>query len=379
MRIVVISHTAHYRSNGSVVGWGPTVRELDHLASLFDELVHVAPVHSGEAPASTLPYRAVNVRFVPVPPSGGDSLVKKMGVVRALGGYVQTIWRELDGADIVHVRCPANIGLAALLVLAVRSRPTVRWVKYAGNWGPGSHESFSYRVQRWLLRRGIARALVTVNGDWPKQPRYVHAFLNPCMTAQELKEAAAAAESKTLHSPVILLFVGRLTEEKGAGRALHILERLRSHGLEARLEIVGNGPDRVCVESSVVKLGLSDSVRFWGWLPREKVPDAYRRAHFLLLPSESEGWPKVLGEGMAYGAVPIASSVGGIPQILTKTGAGRVAPAYDCEAFASAIEEYVRQPNMWKRESSKATVGALAFSYDSYLDAVRTLLKLGSE
>ena len=56
MRLLIVSHTPHYRAAGQLVGWGPTVRELDHLVELFDEVVHIAPVYDGQAPGSALAY-----------------------------------------------------------------------------------------------------------------------------------------------------------------------------------------------------------------------------------------------------------------------------------------------------------------------------------
>src|SRR5262245_49295199 len=147
MRLLVISHTAHHSENGEPRGWGPTVREIDRLASLFDELVHVAPLHSGPAPASALSYEARNVRLVPVRPSGGTTLLAKLGLVGAWAEYLRVILGELRRCDAVHVRCPSNIGLLAILLLAVRRMPRSRWVKYAGNWRPEGRESVSYALQ----------------------------------------------------------------------------------------------------------------------------------------------------------------------------------------------------------------------------------------
>ena len=55
MRLLIVSHTPHYRAAGQLVGWGPTVRELDHLAELFAEVVHVAPVYDGRRRAALWP------------------------------------------------------------------------------------------------------------------------------------------------------------------------------------------------------------------------------------------------------------------------------------------------------------------------------------
>ncbi len=227
----MVSHTPHHRDGDRLVGWGPTVREIDQLATLFDEIVHVAPVHGGAAPPSELPYRARNVRVVAVPAAGGDSLRSKLDVLRVLPVYADAIWRQLGRCDVAHVRCPSNIGLVAAILLVFRRRPSVRWIKYAGNWRPKSRESWSYRLQRWILDRRLTRSLVTVNGQWPNQPVHVRSFLNPGLTEGEFREGAAVAATKRMADPLRLLFVGRVDAEKGCGRAIEILAALKARGL----------------------------------------------------------------------------------------------------------------------------------------------------
>ncbi len=377
MRLLVISHTEHFRRDGLTVGWGPTVRELDRLARLFDELVHVAPLHEGPAPASALPYEAKNIRHVPVRPAGGTSVGAKLGVLGAWPQYLRVILPELRRCDVVHVRCPSNIGLLTILLLALRRTPRRRWIKYAGNWRPSTAEAPSYAIQRWLLARGAARAAVTVNGRWPGHAPHVHPFLNPCLTDEELREGALVGQEKRLGVPVRLLFVGRMEESKGCGRALDVVERLRRNGIDVRLDLVGDGDDRAVLASRVESAGLSSSVRLLGWVPRPSLNALYREAHILLFPSSSsEGWPKVLSEGMAYGVVPVASTVSSIPQYLEQFGAGQAIDPMDVDAFAAAISGYVREPRRWKEESARAMKAAAGFSYESYLSAVRGLFDL---
>ena len=79
---------------------------------------------------------------------------------------------------------------------------------------------------------------------------------------------------------------------------------------------------------------------------------------------------------MAYGAVPIASDVSAIPQLIRSFGSGRAMNAGDCRGFVEAIAEYVRRPALWKEESLRAARAARSFAYDSYLAAVRNLLDL---
>jgi glycosyltransferase involved in cell wall biosynthesis len=379
VRLLIVSHTVHHAdSAGRVAGWGPTVREIDELATLFDEVHHVAPLHAGPPPPSALPYAAKNVRLVPVPARGGDRWTDKLGVLLSWPRVLRTIRRELKTADAVHVRAPANIALAALLLLRRRDgRPAARWIKYAGNWSPSGAEPWSYRLQRRLLRRGIPGAVVTVNGEWPGEPAHVRSFRNPSLTDAELTEGRAAFRAKPSPPPLRLLFVGRIEEAKGAGRVLEILRRLREKGIAAELELVGEGPERESLERRAAAGPDAEAIRFRGGLPRPAIAESYARAHVLLLPSTaSEGWPKVLSEAMAYGAVPVASAISSVPEYLRKFGCGRSLPALDVDRFVTELERYAADTEVLRRESARAVESAEAFSYTRYLAAVREILPM---
>lgn len=377
VKLAILSNMAHYRRDGRVVGWGPAVLEIDQLATLFDSVHHVACLHDGVAPASALPYSSDRVTVTGVPPAGGESLRDKLRVLQRTPGYVRAMWSALDDADCVHVRCPANASLVAILLLALRRSPRLRWVKYAGNWRPRDDEPWSYTLQRWWLGRNLHRGLVTVNGRWPDQPSHVHSFSNPCLTEADLREGASAGGVKSLTSPIRMLYVGRVEEAKGCGRAIDVLRRLESRGIAAHLDVVGDGLERNGFERDANSAGLSGRVRFTGWMPRTELGRLYAEAHFLLLPSRcSEGWPKVLSEAMAYGVVPVTSDVSSIPQYLEKFRTGRALAPLDVDAYASAISSYKDHPERWKAESRNAIEAAKLFSYERYLAAVRNLLDL---
>ncbi len=377
MRLLIISNMRHYVDDGKVMGWGPTAKEIDYLASLFTEVVHIGCLHTGPPPRSMVAYEAPNIRLIPVPPAGGSTLRDKLDIVRLVPLYLRAILREVPRADVVHVRCPANISLLALLALSCLRRPTRRWVKYAGNWRPAGREAVSYTLQRWYLQRGLHRGVVTVNGEWPDQPKHVHSFLNPCVTQRELADAERETTLKQLSSPIELIFVGRVEEPKGAGRAVEVLAELRRQGCAARLHLVGEGPGRQEFEQLAHELGVQDAVVFHGPLPRPEISELYARCHVILLPSRcSEGWPKVLSEAMAYGAVPIAGAVSSIPQYLERFGVGAVCPPQDIGAYVEAVRRYAADPAGWKAQSRLAAQQAAAFTYERYLERVTSILCL---
>jgi glycosyltransferase involved in cell wall biosynthesis len=354
-----------------------------------------------------------------VPPAGGERLRDKCGVALRYPGYLRTILQERRQAEVIQVRAPANISLLALLLLALLRQPQMRWAKYAGDWSggeispnisriepltcssrrkealtlfhefqlepphvgcykvPGETEPWSYRFQRWWLAQGLHRGLVTVNGRWLAQPAHVFSFLNPCLTAAELREGDEASRRKCLCQPVRLLFVGRLGAAKGAGICLEILAQLERDGIAAHLDLIGDGVERWRLEQQAQDLHVTASAHFLGSQPRPALGAFYSQAHFILLPTRcSEGWPKVLSEAMAYGVVPIAHGISSIPQAFRDYSTGQALPSLEPHRFSSAIESYVRTPLLWQEHSRNAVKAAPAFSYDNYLQAVRQLLKL---
>jgi hypothetical protein len=88
MKLLVVSHTEHYLKNGTVVGWGPTVREIDHLANLFDEIIHIAMLHTGPAPDSAIAYQSPRVKLCPVPAAGGSGLKSKLRIAAIIPGFI---------------------------------------------------------------------------------------------------------------------------------------------------------------------------------------------------------------------------------------------------------------------------------------------------
>ena len=380
-KLLIISDMAHHRIDGGIVGHGATAREISHLATLFEQVTHVACLHQGSPTQMMLPYASNRVNFVPVSPSGGKSFLAKAAVLLVASRYVAAILRELrrldPETDVVHVRCPAPISLVAIMLLPLIRSPRKRWVKFAGNWNPSRLDSIAYSFQRWWLRRNFARAKVSMNGTWPDQPRHVTAFVNPSFTRAELAEAQEMGASKTSLSTLRLIFVGQVNKAKGVGRALEIVRRLVDRGLEVRFEIVGDGPQRGSFEDGAKKLEIQDRVTFRGWLSRSDLAPLMAQAHLMILPSEgSEGWPKVLSEGMAFGVVPIASNVGSIPQYLREAAVGVALEARDLNSFVEAIANYVRYPERWQTETARARLAAERFTYEAYLDQVSRLLKL---
>ncbi|MBN2117180.1 MAG: glycosyltransferase family 4 protein [Anaerolineales bacterium] len=375
MRLLIVSHMPHYIRDRQIVGWGPTAQEIDYLAQFFDEVRHIAWLHPDLPPSSSLPYKGKNIHLIPVPPSGGNSLFKKINILQRFPSYLRVINCEMEKADVIHVRAPANISLLAMVLLAFKRRPAYRWVKYAGNWQPEIPNSWSYAFQRWWLNKNFHHGVVSINGQWKGQAKHIYSFLNPCLEEDDISWGQRAGIDKGINLPLRLLFVGVMATFKGGGRVLQIAKLLQQRAVPFILDMVGDGPERKEFATQSVELGLQDQVRFHGWQPKHVLSKFYSSAHFILLPSATEGWPKVLSEGMAYGTVPLAGAVSSIPQILRESGAGLCFPFEDTTAFANAVEMFLEYPHRWKFASLAGMEYASRFTYHTYLESVKDMFR----
>ncbi|MGB9880934.1 MAG: glycosyltransferase, partial [Anaerolineae bacterium] len=135
-----------------------------------------------------------------------------------------------------------------------------------------------------------------------------------------------------------LLTVALLHPKKGIPHLLEALAILRAKRSDFLLDIVGDGPHRAEYEELARRLGLQDLVRFHGLKTKPEVAEFMRRADLFVLPSEWENLPCVIIEAMASGLPVVATSVGGIPEMVNDE-VGRLVPPKDAGALAEAVTD----------------------------------------
>jgi glycosyltransferase involved in cell wall biosynthesis len=146
-----------------------------------------------------------------------------------------------------------------------------------------------------------------------------------------------ARKALGLGSEPILVSVGRLARDKGFATAIVALSRIAD--AQARLLILGSGPERALLERATRKAGVTDRVDFLGAKPREEVVGYLAAADVFLFPTErDEAAPLVPLEAMAAGLPVVASDIGGGAELIETGKSGiLVAPAAAAE-MARAID-----------------------------------------
>jgi len=311
MNLLIISHTEHHIDrNGEIVGWGPTIREVNYLATQFDEIYHCAPLHKGIAPPSSITYASSNIHFVALKPSGGIGVVDKLSVIWRAPHNIKVVRDTLKRVDVFQLRVPTGIGVYMIPYLNLFVKKN-GWFKYAGNWAE-EDPPMGYAIQRYLLKKQKKRK-VTINGRWPDQPGNCITFENPCLTNEELIVGKEIIEKKDYTGKLNFCFVGRLESAKGVGRILNTFKNIDVNKRIGVIHFIGDGNEK----DSFIRLSKDIPVKtiYHGFLDRDRVAEIMKECHVFLLPSTaSEGFPKVIAEAANYGCIPVVSNVSSIAQ-----------------------------------------------------------------
>ena len=185
-----------------------------------------------------------------------------------------------------------------------------------------------------------SRYLATFAVGWGLDPERVVVVPNPA--------PALAVEPASERRG--LVFAGRLTKQKALQTALEAVARVPG----ADLLVLGDGPDRPELERRAAELGLNGKVTFAGSLPRADVLRALASAEALVLSSDWENFPHTAVEALSLGTPLIATSVGGVPEIVTDRVNGLLVSPGRPDELAAAIEEFLGSAALRERLSAAA-------------------------
>ncbi|HLG14438.1 MAG TPA: glycosyltransferase [Blastocatellia bacterium] len=203
------------------------------------------------------------------------------------------------------------------------------------------------QLDRWSLRR--AARVVTVSqvfagqltrrGVEPERISVLHNSIDPGYAAavSERDVSELRARLGITDRDKVILSVGRLSREKGHTDLVKALKYLvdQPSQVNAKLVIVGDGPERPRIERTAAALGIQDRIILAG-----RAGDArpyFALADVFALPSHSEGSPNVLLEAMAAGVPVVATNVGGVPEIVTHNVSALLVRPHDPQSIAASI------------------------------------------
>jgi glycosyltransferase involved in cell wall biosynthesis len=270
---------------------------------------------------------------------------QELSRLRGIETYLEWVAKEFK-PDIIHLNaCVGWHGFIFLLFRKIFKVPFVATIHapffYQNEINPllekiSLHADFIGCVSKWVLQE--TEKLIP---EFKRKLKLVYNGLPlPDLTPSPLP-----------FSPALILLVGRFTHEKGFKTAILAFSFLKNP--KARLMIAGSGVDRDSMEQQVQELGIENSVDFMGPFKKSEMPALINQATLVVVPSYFESFGLVALESMQMGRPVIASSVGGLQEIVCHGETGLLVPPRDANALSVAIGYLMDHPEKAKKMGDK--------------------------
>jgi glycosyltransferase involved in cell wall biosynthesis len=237
-------------------------------------------------------------------------------------GFTSALWRRRLGRPHVVTAHAADV---AFLARFAGGRPLARFIFDRTDFFLPVSGHLATQVEE-LVGRPVPHRVIPMGA--------AAGLFQPTGTAANLRRCSGER---------IVLYVGKLVPKKGVSVLLEAVGRLRAKEVPVRLVLVGGGPLEREVHAQVVRLGLEGVVDRVGWVRNDELPEWYRGADVVCIPSvrdehgETEGTPVVLQEALASGSVVVASEISGIPDMVRDGVNGWLAPPGNAEELARVL------------------------------------------
>jgi glycosyltransferase involved in cell wall biosynthesis len=343
--------------------------QMRAVSSLFDSATLVVVRVPARDGGLSLPAGATVIGLRS--PSGSDT-ARKFSMLAGLAYYVKAITAEVRKADVVHVPVPGDISfLGLMLALVFRKRLIAR---YGSSWAPTAQTTLTQRVTKRCMRMcagGRNVMLATGIGAVPPAPRMRWIF-STALTKAEMGSIRPTFDRGLGHPPR-LVYIGRLSPEKGVAYLLRALARLDRAAVQPipQLTLIGDGPERQRLEDQTRELGIAHLVTFAGYVDRASLSALLYDADLCVQPSLTEGFSKAWLDALAHGVPVLSSRVGAAPAVIGKSGqCGWLVPPGDELALAEALRAALSQGHEWPALRRRCRAAAEGWTLEAWAEEI---------
>lgn len=203
---------------------------------------------------------------------------------------------------------------------------------------------------------------------------HVYKVVATTVTETDILSKKPNMKGRLTSKRIRLLSVGNLIAIKGHDYLIEALQLLtKENEYSFTLTLIGTGNYESVIRAKIENLGLTDQVRLIGYIPHGELNSFYEKADIFVLPSLSEGTPKVIPEAMAKGLPVIATSVGGTPSLIDHMKNGIIVEPKNPGAIAEAVLNLVKDQALRKLIIENSLKSAEKFTIKHQ---VKTLVKI---
>lgn len=339
---------------------------MDRYLRVFDEVSLIARVD--ELPELSEGYVLINQRegrisIIRIPFFRGLEVYKKVFRIR------KEIKKALINCDAAVVRMPSILGILVISVL----KPSK--IKFALE-VVADPRSTSKRIFSKIVGSSIEfilkKACQSAHGVAYVTKEYLQRLYPPAtngFTANyssiELEEnyfGSVKEYPQTKEFKIIHVSMHIKSASKGQDVLLRALKLAREAGNDVSVDFVGIGNYVAELQKLSQDLGIEDHVHFLGYVAKNDVKNLLLQSDLMVFPSVSEGMPRVVIEACALGLPCLASSVGGIPEILTSDVLFK---QNDVEGFSKKLIEIMNDKEYYESLSKRNLDMSRGFSKNS--------------
>jgi len=194
-------------------------------------------------------------------------------------------------------------------------------------------------------------------------------FHNPCLTERELSDANTIGFKKDFSGLLNICFVGRAGNNKGAAVLLEALSSFKKINIFNEVNFIGLEEKDIAIYSFSLE---SARIKCNGWISRSQLDKIYAKSHLIILPTKSEGFPKVIAEASAFGCIPIVTNIEPINQIVINRKNGILLDAPRVENIKNIFLNLDKKDYDLKGISNEAISMSELFTYNRYLDRIKS-------
>ena len=318
--------------------------------------------------------RAKGVRFVTV-----DALIRKISPIKDIWALLSLLWLLLKEKPFVVHTHSSKAGILGRLAAALARVPIVIHTPH-GHVFYGHFNRLFSRIFLWiekLFALFTDRIIALTNGEKGdylnfsigKSHQFVTVHSGVDIHRYMRHKVDVIEEKQTLGlqpNGVVVGFVGWLLPIKGPMHLLNAVSKVWNYHPDVNLVFVGKGDLDVDLRARTLEINAGARVKFLGW--RDDIENIMQIFDLLALPSLNEGMGRVVVEAMASGKPIVASSVGGIPDLVQHGQTGFLVPPADENALTEAIVKLIRNPEQAKKMGVKGRLRSHRFSLAAMIE-----------
>lgn len=357
------------------------------------------PQIGGPATYSKLLYDELPRRGIEVEVASFGDYVDKPRLIRHFLYFLELV-RKSDRADLILALDPVSVGLPALFASQVRSLPFALKVVGDYAWEQGtqrfgvtdtldefarckSEHSWQVRLLRRIqtyVANGADHIIVpskylkSILVDWGIDSHKIAVIYNG-FHMQPVKETPSVLRKRLKLTGKVIVTVGRLVPWKGIKELISIMPDVIAAHADARLVVIGDGPERTSLEKQASDLGLSDRVTFTGKLPQADMFNYVKASDAFVLNTSYEGFSHQILETMALGTPIITTAVGGNVEAIRNHENGILVAPGALQSLKEAIIGLLGDSEAGERLARAAKKDVAAFTDEVMLEKLAAALK----